>query len=72
MKQYLDLVQHVMENGCQREIVQVLEQKHIRCVLTCRMVFLWLLLKKLHLKSIIYSALVPKGYQYKVFTKEWS
>jgi thymidylate synthase len=33
------------------------------------MVFLWLLLKKLHLKSIIYNALVPKGYQYKVFTK---
>jgi hypothetical protein len=30
MKQYLDLVQHVMENGCQKEIAQVLEQKRIR------------------------------------------
>jgi REP element-mobilizing transposase RayT len=46
MKQYLDLVQHVMENGCQKEIVQVLEQKRIRISdFNLQDGFLWLLLK---------------------------
>jgi thymidylate synthase len=30
MKQYLDLVQHVMDNGCQKEIEREQEQKCFR------------------------------------------
>jgi thymidylate synthase len=41
MKQYLDLVQHVMENGCQKGDRTGTGTKAYsdRCVLTCRMVF---------------------------------
>jgi thymidylate synthase len=62
MKQYLDLVQHVMEKRLSkgdRTGTGTKAYSDIRCVLTCRMV-LWLLQKN-YLKSIIYELFVPKG-----------
>jgi thymidylate synthase len=67
MKQYLDLVQHVMDNGCQKEIEPEQVQKCFRLSNA-----LWLKrrfsngnTKKLHFKSIVYELLwFLKGYKY--------
>jgi thymidylate synthase len=59
MKQYLDLVQHVMDNGCQKEIEPEQVQKCFRHQMRFDLSegFPMVTTKKLHFKSIVYELL---------------
>jgi thymidylate synthase len=59
MKQYLDLVQHVMDNGCQKEIEPEQVQKCFRLsnAFDLSEGFPMVTTKKLHFKSIVYELL---------------